>query len=142
MSAESRESTLIQSKSTSIVHLKAFWALVLVTHRGNSPAVRVLTGGSVWFGYRPSQKPDPVCLGGFVTRTGYWTAGIWPGWNWTAVQNIRFLLLWLQLNIWVLIVSWHSQYVNCSALAPLSPPEFKLEIELIFVEWLWYNARL
>jgi hypothetical protein len=73
--------------------------LVLATGPGNPPAVRVLTGGSVRFGSRPGQKPDPLCLGGFVTRTGHRTAGIWPGWNRTAVPNIRFLLLWLQLSI-------------------------------------------
>jgi len=114
--------------------------VVLATGPGNPPAVGVLTGGSFRFSFRPSQKPDPLCLGGFVTRTGHRTAGIWLGWNRTAVPNIWFLLLWLQLSIWVLIVSWHSQYVNCSALAPLSPPLFKFAIWLIFVEWLWNNG--
>jgi len=35
----------------------------------NPPAVRVLAGGSVRFGSLPGQKPEPLCLGGFVTQT-------------------------------------------------------------------------
>jgi hypothetical protein len=110
--------------------------LVLAMCPGNSSAVMVLTGGLVWFGFRPSQKPDLLCHGRFVTQTGHRTAGIWPGWDRTAVPNIRFLPLYLQLGIWVLIISWHSQYVNHSALATISPPAFKFAIRLIFVEWL------
>jgi hypothetical protein len=53
--------------------------LVLATGLGNPPAVWVLTGGSVQFGSRPGQKPDPHCLGGFVTRTGHKLAVFWPG---------------------------------------------------------------
>jgi len=59
--------------------------LVLATGPGNPPAVRVLTGGSVRFGSKPGQKPDPLCLGGFVTRTGHKPAVFWPGCTWTAV---------------------------------------------------------
>ena len=114
--------------------------VVLATGPGNPRAVQVLTGGSDWFGSRPGQKPNQLCLGGFVTRTGHRAVGIWPASNRTADPNIRFLLLWLQLSIWVLIVSWHSQYVNCSALAPLWPPASKFAIRLIFVEWLWNNG--
>jgi len=113
--------------------------IVLATGPGNLPAARVLTCGSVSFGPRPGQKPDLLCLGGFVTWTWHWTAGIWLGCNQTAVPNIRFLLLWLQWSIWVVIVSRHSQYVNCSALAPLSSPAFKCGIQQIFVECLWNN---
>ena len=53
---------------------------------------------------------------------------------------LRFLQLWLQLTICVLIVSWHGPHVNCSALAALSTPAFKFAIRLIFVEWLWNNG--
>jgi len=113
---------------------------VLAMGPGNLPAVRVLTGSSDWFSSWPSETPDLLCLGGFVTRTRYRTTGVWPGWNRTAVRITRFRLLSLQLSIWVLIISWHSQYVNCSALAPLSPPCFKFVIRLIFVEWLWNNG--
>jgi len=45
-------------------------AIVLATGPGNPPAVRFLAGGSVRFGSLPGQKPEPRCLGGFVTRTG------------------------------------------------------------------------
>jgi len=113
---------------------------VLATGPGDPPVVPVLTSGWVRFGTRPCQKLDPLCLGGFGTRTGHRTAGIWRGWNRTAVPNIRFLLLWLQLSIWVLNVSCHSHYVNWSAIAPPSPPAFKFAIRLIFVEWLWNNG--
>jgi len=52
------------------------WCIVLASGPGDPPAVWVLTSGSVWFGSRPSQRPDPLCLGGFVTRTGHRTVGI------------------------------------------------------------------
>jgi hypothetical protein len=54
--------------------------------------------------------------------------------------TLRFLQLCLKLSIWVLIVSWYCQYVNCSALAALLPPAFRFAIWLIFVEWLWNNG--
>jgi len=114
--------------------------LVLPTGPGNPPAVRMLSGGSVRFGSRPSQKPNPPCLGAFVTRPRHRTVGIWPGWNRTTVQNICFLLLWLQLSIRLIIVSWHSQHINCSPVVPLPPPAFQFAIRLIFVEWLWNNV--
>ena len=72
------------------------WRLVLATGRGNPPAVRLLAGGSVQFCAKPGQNPDPLCLGGFVTRTGHRTVGFWPGWNRTVVPNLRFPHLWLQ----------------------------------------------
>jgi len=40
---------------------------------------------------------------------------------------------WLQLSIWVLIVSWHDQYVDCAVLAALSPPPPRIAIGPIFV---------
>jgi len=52
---------------------------------GNPPAVWVLTCGLVWFGSRPSQKPDPLCLGGVVPWTGYKPAVVWPGCTQTGV---------------------------------------------------------
>jgi len=111
--------------------------LVLATGPGNPPAVRVLTCCSVRFGSRTGQKPEPLLSWRVVTRPGHRTAVIWPGWNRTAVPNIRFLQLWLQLSIWVLIVSWDDQYVSCAVLAPLSPPAFRFAIGLISVERLW-----
>ena len=54
----------------------------------------------------------------------------------------RFLKLCLQLSIWVLIISWHGQYINSSTLAALSPPALKFAIGLIFVEWLWNNGLI
>ena len=53
---------------------------------------------------------------------------------------LRFLPLWLPLSIWLLIVSWHGQNLNCPALAALSPPASRFAIWLIFVEWLWHNG--
>ena len=70
--------------------------VVLATGLGNPPAVQFLAGGSVRFGSLPSQKPDPLCLGGFVTRTGHKPEGFRPGWNWTAVPTLQFLHLCLQ----------------------------------------------
>jgi len=43
--------------------------LVLATGPGNPQEVRSLAGGSVWFALLPGQKPEPLCLGGFLTWT-------------------------------------------------------------------------
>ena len=115
--------------------------LVLATGPGNPPAVRVLTCGSVPFGSRTGQKPEPRLSWRVVTRPGHRTAGIWPGWNRTAVPNLRFLQLWLQLSMWVLIVLRHDQYVDYAELWALSPPAFRFAIWLIFVEWLWTKGQ-
>jgi len=50
--------------------------------------------------------------------------------------GLWFLQLWLQLSIWVLIVSRHEQYVDCAVLTVLWPPTFRFVIRLIFVKWL------
>ena len=42
----------------------------------------------------------------------------------------------LQLSIWVLIVSWHDVYADCSVFAGLSSPAFWFAIRPIFVESL------
>ena len=73
--------SIIKSSQSSTVSS----SIVLATGPGSPPAVRVLTGGSVQFGSRTGQKPDPRCLGGFVTRTGHKPAVFWPGWNRTVV---------------------------------------------------------
>jgi len=114
--------------------------LVLPTGPGNPPLVRFLPGGSVQFGSRPGQKPNPLCLGRVVTQTGNRNAGFWPGWNRTMVRTIRFLQLWFQTSIWVLIVSWHGEYVDCADLCARSPPASRFAIRPIFVELLWNNA--
>jgi len=100
--------------------------VLLATGLGNLPAVRVLTSGLVRFGSRPGEKPDLLCLGGFVTLA--------------AVPLVPFLHLSLKLSIWVLIVSWHDQYVDCAFLAALSLPAVKFGIGPIFVELLQNNA--
>jgi len=73
--------------------------IVLATGPGNLPVVRVLTCGSFEFGSRTGQKPEPLLSSRVVTRPRHRIAGIWPGWNQTAVPNIRFLQLSLQLSI-------------------------------------------
>jgi hypothetical protein len=115
---------------------KPFW-IVLAMGPCNPPVVWVLTCGSVRFGSRIDQKPEPQLTWRVVTLPGHRAVGIWPVWNRTADPNIQFLQQWLQLSIWVLIISWHDRYVNCADLAPLWPPAFKFAIGLIFVEWLW-----
>jgi len=108
---------------------------------GNLPAVQFLAGGSVGFGSRPSQKPKPLCLGGLYTQIGHKPPGFWPGWNQTVVTTLRFLHVSLQLSIWVLIVLWHDQCVQCAVLAALWPPAFRSAIWLIFVEWVWKKLK-
>jgi len=81
---------------------------VLAMGPGNPPAVGFLAGGSVRFGYRPGEKPDLLCLGGVVTRTGHKPTGCWLGGT-APLVNFRGLSalaqLWPQLSIRVLIVS-------------------------------------
>jgi len=48
-----------------------------------------------------------------------------------------FLQLWLQLSIWVLIVSRHDQFADREVLAPLSPPAVRFAIGPKFIESLW-----
>jgi hypothetical protein len=83
------------------------YGVVLATGLGNPPAVWVWTGKMVRFGSKPVQKPDPLCLGGVVTRTGHKPAVFWPGLsycrasfsrtqilNWS--QSLEFAKLWNQ----------------------------------------------
>jgi len=116
--------------------------VVLPTGPGNPPVVRDWTGKTVWFGSRPVQKPNPLCLGGVVTLTRQRTVSVWPGWNWTVVPTLLFLHLWLQSRFWVLIVSCHDEYADCAVLRTLSPPAFRFVIRPIFVEWLWNKGRV
>jgi hypothetical protein len=50
-------------------------SLVSATGPGNPPAVRFMAGGLVRFSSPTGQKPDPHCVGGVVTATGYIPAG-------------------------------------------------------------------
>jgi len=60
--------------------------LVLAMGPGSPPAVHLLAGSSVRLRSKPGQKPDPLCCGRVVARTGHWPAGFWPGWNRTVVR--------------------------------------------------------
>ena len=58
----------------------------------------------------------------------------------------RFLILaqsqlWLQLSIWVLIVSQYHIYVKDSDLDALSPPILQFAIRVLVVELLWKNTH-
>jgi hypothetical protein len=61
------------------------WIIVLATSLGNPLVVQVLRSSLVWFGSRPGQKPDPLCLRGIVTLTGHEPAVFWPGSTWTEI---------------------------------------------------------
>jgi len=50
--------------------------------------------------------------------------------------NISTQKLWLQLSIWVLIVSWHDQYVDCAVLTAVSPPTFRFLIRPLVLKSL------
>jgi len=95
----------------------------------------------------PSSVPDPFKnltenSRRVVTSTGHKPMVFWPGWNRPTVPTLRFQHLWLQLSIWVVIVSWHDQYVDCAVLTALSLPAFRSAIGLIFVEWLWHMGKV
>ena len=66
------------------LHISHAKHLVLAMGPGNPPAVRFLADGSVQFGSLPGQKPEPLCLGGFVTRTEPEPCVFWPGRNRTV----------------------------------------------------------
>ena len=48
--------------------------------------------------------------------------------------GIRTSQLWLQLSIWVLIILWGDQYIDCAVLQAHSPPAFRYAIRPIFME--------
>jgi hypothetical protein len=50
-------------------------------------------------------------------------------------------VLWLHLSFWVLIKSWHDQYVDCAVLAAVLPPAFRIAMRPIFFQSLWNNAK-
>jgi len=96
--------------------------LVLATGPGDPPAVRVVTSSSVCFGSKPGPKLQPQMTWKVVTLTWCRTVGIRQDSNQTAVPTFRFLQLWLQLSIWVLIISWHDQYWDFAFQALLHCP--------------------
>jgi hypothetical protein len=113
-----------------------------VSNRSGKPSSGPVLGqrfGSV--PYQTRQKPDPHCLGGFVSRPGHRNLGFWHGWNRTAVPNIQFPLVSLQFSLWVLIESSYGQYVHRSILDAHSPPAIRIGIPPIFIESLWNNAK-
>ena len=63
--------------------------LVLRMGPGSQPAVRVSTGGSVRSGSKPSQKPDPLCVGRVVTWTGQKSALSLPGISCSRDSSLR-----------------------------------------------------
>ena len=80
--------------------------------------VRVVTGTELRQRFYQMKNPD------------HWHLGRFPP------QNPAFASpdISLQLNIWVLIVSCHDQYIYFVVLAALSPPTFRFVIRLIFIE--------
>ena len=71
---------------------------------GHTPGVLIWTGNLVLFGGRPVNDRQMLFCFRIVTRTGHKTVDFWPSWNWTVVPSLRFLLLWLQLGVWVMII--------------------------------------
>jgi hypothetical protein len=49
---------------------------------------------------------------------------------------LLWLQLWLELSIWIVIVSQHGQYADCAVLSPLSPPAVRFAIDPILIDWL------
>jgi len=122
-------------------HFSTYTGLVLATGLGKLPAVLVWTGKMVWFGFQPVHRPDPIFPGRVVTLTRHRTLSFWWGWNRTAVPTSRFLQLWVQFSIWVLIELWDDEYADCVVLQALSPPALRFGIQMIFVEWLWNKGK-
>ena len=107
--------------------------LVLAMGSGNPPAVWCLPSGLVWFGPRPGQKPNLLCLGRVVTQTGHKPAVFCLGWNWPAVPyyssynfgstlaSIKFLGSDWIMTWWVRLLcsfgsSFTSRIQNCNAI--------------------------
>ena len=82
--------------------------------------IRVGTGTEPWQRFYNMKNPDRWHLGRFPPQNPVF-----------ASPDVS-----LQLSIWVLIVSWHDVYADCSVLAALSPPAFRFAIRPIFVESL------
>jgi len=75
---------------------------------------------ALWQKVLSHEKPGPLEMGPFYHQTP---------------RNSRSQHC-LQSSIWVLIVSWHHHYVDCSVLRSLSPPDFIYVIRPKFVELL------
>jgi len=50
---------------------------------------------------------------------------------------LRFLQLFLQLSIWILIVSRHDPYVKCADWCLISSPILRFAIGLVFIQSFW-----
>jgi len=114
---------------------------VLATGLGNPPVIRVSTSCSVQFGSRPNRKPDPLCLGGGCYPDQTEPCGFLAGFY--RKQSLIFAnsALWLQLSIWVMIISQFDIYVNDAVLHALLPLILHFVIQSIFVELLWNDAK-
>jgi hypothetical protein len=82
-------------------------------------------------GSRSGPDLEPNCCHGYY-HTTTWTVAIGP--VLPPQPDISKPHVSLQLSIWVLIVSWHDQYVNCAVSRPLPPPAFRFVIWTIFLE--------
>jgi hypothetical protein len=51
----------------------------------------------------------------------------------TKNPGISSLHFWLQISVWVLIVTWHDHNVDCAVSAPLSPPALIFAIGSVLV---------
>jgi len=85
--------------------------LVVAPSAGKPHKVRVLASDSVRFGCRPGEKPDPLCLGGFVTWTRHKPMVVWQGCNRPVVPyygfyNFRSSLAWIKFLGSDRIMTW------------------------------------
>jgi len=76
-----------------------------------------------------STEPD-CCNGFYHTKPGPLQLGRF----YHPKPGISTSQVWLLLSIWVLIILWHDQYVDCSVLACHSLPAVKFAIRTIFIQ--------
>jgi hypothetical protein len=87
--------------------------LVWATHPGKLLAVRVWTRKMVWFGSKAVQKPDLLCLGRVVIRTGHKPVVFLD--LFIVLQSLIFMNSEheLQWSIWVVIVLQYDIVRGC-----------------------------
>jgi len=80
--------------------------------------------GPIWIQY------STIATGLTTRQPGPWQLG----WFYHQKPGISASQASLQWSIWVPIVSWHDQYVNCAVLYTLSPSTCRFAVQPIVVE--------
>jgi hypothetical protein len=99
--------------------------LPLITHRFTLQSAKTIHTVCYQYFQIPGSVTGPVLTWNWTVATGLTTCkpgSLQLGRFYHQKPGISKLKVWLQISIWVLIVSWHNQYIYCAVLCALSPP--------------------